>query len=85
MQHRSIGRDDIVSAAALNDEWLSPSELKTMTGAAGADAQTQVLTQDGIPFRRRGNRMLVSRFHAREWLAGHNVTPSRGVNLSLVT
>lgn len=74
-----------MSALALNDEWLSPAELKTMTGQAGADGQARVLTQDGVPFRRRGNRMLVSRFHAREWLAGRNVTPSRGVNLSLVT
>ncbi|MDM0090277.1 MULTISPECIES: DUF4224 domain-containing protein [unclassified Variovorax] len=73
-----------MSAAALNDEWLSTSEIKTMTGEASPDDQERVLRQDGVPFRRRGKRILVSRFHTREWLSGRTVTPSRGVNFSVV-
>lgn len=70
--------------ATMADELLSPSEIRTLTGTANLDEQERVLTTDGIPYRRRGKRILVSRFHTREWLAGRTVTPSRGVNLSLV-
>ena len=70
--------------ATLNDEWLNTAELKTLTGTLNPDDQERVLTKDGIPYRRRGRRILVSRFHTREWLSGRVVTPSRGVNLSLV-
>ena len=71
-------------STALSDELLSPSEIKSLTGTANIDAQDRILTEDGIPHRRRGKRILVSRFHTREWLAGRAVTPSRGVNLALV-
>lgn len=70
--------------AALSEELLTPAEVKSLTGSANADEQERILQQDGIPYRRRGKRILVSRFHTREWLAGRTVTPSRGVNLSLV-
>ncbi len=70
--------------AALAEELLSASEVKALTGATTPDEQERVLTQDGIPYRRRDKRILVSRFHTREWLAGRTVTPSRGVNLALV-
>jgi len=68
----------------LTDELLSPSEVHSLTGTADPDQQEKVLSQDGIPYRRRGRRILVSRFHTREWLAGRPVAPSRGVNLALV-
>ena len=71
-------------SAALSDELLSPTEIKSLTGSASPDEQERVLTADGIPYRRRGKRILVSRFHTREWLAGRTVTPARGVNLELV-
>lgn len=70
--------------SALADEILSPSEVKSLTDSANPDEQERVLQRDGIPYRRRGRRILVSRFHTREWLAGRTVTPSRGVNLALV-
>jgi hypothetical protein len=73
-----------MSAQPLTEELLSPSEVKALTGSANLDEQERVLTQDGIPYRRRDRRILVSRFHTREWLAGRTVTPSRGVNLALV-
>ncbi len=68
----------------ITEEWLMPSEVKTLTGVANPDEQEKILERDGIPHRRRGKRILVSRFHTREWLAGRSVTPSRGINLSLV-
>ncbi len=71
-------------SAELSQEFLTPVEVKTMTGEATADGQERVLQLDGVPFKRRGNRILVSRFHTREWLSGRAVTPSRGVNLSVV-
>lgn len=71
-------------AQPLTEELLKPSEIRTLTGTANPDQQEKILTTDGIPFKRRGKRILVSRFHTREWLAGRVVTPSRGVNLSLV-
>ena len=68
----------------LVDELLSGDEVKSLTGEAVPEAQERVLCQDGIPFRRRGRRILVSRFHVREWLSGRPVAPSRGVDLSRV-
>ena len=68
----------------LSTELLQPAELRDLTGTAKIDEQECILTQDGIPYRRRGNRILVSRFHTREWLAGRVVTPARGVNLAAV-
>lgn len=68
----------------LSTELLHPAELRHLTGTAKIDEQERVLTQDGIPYRRRGNRILVSRYHTREWLAGRVVTPARGVNLAAV-
>lgn len=73
-----------MTSPALTEELLSSSEIKALTGSANPEEQDRILTEDGIPHRRRGKRILVSRFHTREWLAGRAVTPSRGVNLALV-
>lgn len=73
-----------MAEAALSGEFLSPSELKSLAGAASADTQAAELDKLGVPFRRIGRRILVSRYHVREWLSGRVVTPSRGVNLALV-
>jgi len=68
----------------LASEFLSAAEVKDLTGCAQPDAQEVELQRQGLPFKRRGNRLLVSRFHCREWLAGRAVAPSRGINLALV-
>lgn len=68
----------------LADEFLTAAEIKRLTSEDNADRQALVLATDGIPFRQRGKRLLVSRFHCREWLSGRVVTPSRGVNLAAV-
>lgn len=65
-------------------ELLSPAEVRDLTGTSKVDEQERVLSMDGLPYRRRGERILVSRFHTREWLSGRVVTPARGFDLSLV-
>lgn len=73
-----------MSTATLESEFLSAAEVKDLTGTASADGQEVELQRQGLPFRRRGNRVLVSRWHCREWLSGRAVAPSRGINLALV-
>jgi hypothetical protein len=67
----------------LENEFLTAAEVKDVTGCIRADAQETELKRQGLPFKRRGERILISRFHTREWLAGRTVTPSRGINLAL--
>lgn len=74
----------MTAARSIEDEFLRPAEVRELTGAADADEQERVLRRDGIPHRRREKRILVSRFHTREWLAGKAVAPSRGIRLDLV-
>ena len=69
---------------ALATEFLSAAEVKDLTGCAKPDDQEAELLRQGLPFKRRGTRVLVSRFHTREWLSGRAVAPSRGINLALV-
>ena len=66
----------------LDSEFLSAAEVRDLTGAANADAQELELKRQGLPYKRRSNRLLVSRFHCREWLSGRPVAPSRGINLA---
>lgn len=68
----------------MENEFLSPDEVRAITGRRRLDDQERVLKADGIPYKRRGRQMIVSRFHTREWLSGRVVTPSRGINLALV-
>ena len=65
-------------ARELTEELLGPSEIQALTGTANPEEQDRILTEDGIPHRRRGKRILVSRFHTREWLAGRTVTLPAG-------
>lgn len=65
-------------------ELLSTAEVRELTGESKPAEQERVLCMDGVPFRRRGERILVSRFHVREWLAGKVVRPSKGMNLAAV-
>lgn len=69
---------------ALATEFLSASEVKDLTGRATPEAQAAELTAQGLPFKRRGSRVLVSRWQVREWLAGKPMAPSRGPRLELV-
>lgn len=68
----------------IDTEFLTAAEVKDLTGAAQPDAQEAELQRQALPYKRRGNRVLVSRWHCREWLSGKPVAPSRGINLALV-
>lgn len=59
-------------------EFLTPAELRVMTGARGIEEQARRLEDDGVPFRRRGRAILVSRVHVRDWIAGTLVTRRTG-------
>jgi hypothetical protein len=61
-------------------EFLSPAELKQLTGYCYAADQERWLSDFSVPHRRDGKRVIVSRFHAREWLAGREVVTSSGPN-----
>lgn len=75
----------MTAARSIDDEFLRPAEVRELTGGAtNPDEQERILRADGIPHRRRDRRILVSRYHTREWLAGKAVAPSRGFNFALV-
>jgi hypothetical protein len=66
-------------------ELLSPAEVKDAAGGKASVAeQTRVFTELGLPHKVVGKRVLVSRHHLREWLAGRVVAPSRAPKLELV-
>ncbi|GAD20900.1 DUF4224 domain-containing protein [Acidovorax sp. MR-S7] len=65
-------------------EFLDPKDIRKLAGASTTDQQEAFLKQAGIPHKRLGRRILLSRAHARAWLAGQVFAPSRGVNLGAV-
>lgn len=58
----------------MDREFLSPGDLHDLTGFARAAQQEDWLLERGIPHKRDGKRLIVSRTHARDWLAGRHVT-----------
>lgn len=66
----------------METEFLSAAELRQF-GATPAE-QAETMKAQGLPFRQVGRRILVSRYHVREWLAGRVTAPSRGPRLELV-
>lgn len=66
------------------NEFLTPEELRDLTQRARREAQARALQEAGIPFRQVAARLIVSRHHAREWLAGRILTPSYEPDMSAV-
>ena len=64
-------------------EFLTASESHALTGFARAAEQETWLKDHGIPHRRDGKRVIVSRFHARAWLEGRAVVASNAPNLDI--
>ncbi len=62
-------------------EFLTASETHALTGFARAAEQEAWLKERGIPHRRDGKRVIVSRFHSRAWLEGRAVVASNAPNL----
>lgn len=50
-------------------EFLTPEELRDLTGRRSLSSQLDALKADRIPHKLLRSRLLVSRFHVREWLA----------------
>jgi hypothetical protein len=62
---------------------MTPDELRDLTGKRRQDVQVQFLQTEGLPHKERRGRLLVSRVHVRDWLAGRPLPrPSVGVNLA---
>lgn len=61
-------------------ELLDKIELRLLTGATRADAQAAWLAAQGLPHRRDGARVIVSRHHVRLWLEGKQAPRSSGIN-----
>ncbi|MBW8847474.1 MAG: DUF4224 domain-containing protein [Burkholderiales bacterium] len=64
-------------------EFMTKEEIRELTGKRGQALQVAVLIEERIPHKVLRGRLLVSRFHVREWLEGR--TPARvgvGINLA---
>lgn len=61
-------------------EFLSPVEVRELTGSARAGKQMAWLKNQGVPHRADGSRIIISREHVRSWLAGRNVPHSVSPN-----
>lgn len=62
-------------------EFLTADDLHALTGFARAGQQEAWLKDQGIPHRRDGKRIILSRAHARAWLEGRRVVASNEPNL----
>jgi hypothetical protein len=72
-----------MNAASEWSEFMTPDELRDLTGKRGQALQVQFLKAEGIPHKERRGRLLVSRVHVRDWLAGRPLPrASVGVNLA---
>ena len=67
-----------------DSEFLAPSELRELTGYAHREQQERVLTERAIPYKDVGRRLLVSRYHVREWIAGRATRTTAGPRLDRV-
>ena len=65
-------------------ELLSPAEVRALAGCVAREAQCNKLAELGVPFRRDGARILISRVHVRQWLAGEVLRMPAGPRLDLV-
>lgn len=65
-------------------ELMSRDEIRGLTGKAHASAQASWLAEHGLPYRLDGRRVILSRSHVRDWLAGKTVRQSSGINWGAV-
>lgn len=49
---------------------LSPSALRHLTGYVRTSKQKDWLDDEGIPYKERGNRLIVSSGHVEAWIEG---------------
>lgn len=68
----------------MDSELLAPTEIRDLAGCVAREAQCAKLVELGVPFRRDGARILVSRAHVRQWLSGVDIKQPVGPRLDLV-
>lgn len=68
----------------MDREFLDSADVKALTGETSPERQVAVLGLRGIPHQVVGRRVLVSRYHVRQWLTGAPLTPTRKPNLAAV-
>lgn len=61
-------------------EYLSPAEIRQVTGYAMPSRQAEWLKLKAIPHRQDGARVIVSREHVRAWIEGRHTVSSSGPN-----
>lgn len=66
----------------MESEFLTSTDLHGLTGYARVNEQESWLKHHGLPHRRDGRRVIVTRMHVRAWLEGKVVTPSCEPNLA---
>ncbi|MDQ2735887.1 MAG: DUF4224 domain-containing protein [Pseudomonadota bacterium] len=59
-----------IENVGVESEFLSKQEVRDLTGRVVRDLQDEKLRDLGVPFIRDKDRIIVSRFHVREWLSG---------------
>jgi hypothetical protein len=65
-------------------EFRDKRELRQLTGRAQVNAQTDWLRANGLPHRRDGSRLVVSRYHVRQWIQGEESVRSVEPDISRV-
>jgi hypothetical protein len=64
----------------MSGELYNEDELRCLTDYSRAAEQSNWLKERGIPHRREGSRVIVSRIHVRQWLEGRELVVGEGVN-----
>lgn len=70
------------TSVTAQNEYLDVDELRALTGFARSQQQVGWLQKQGLPHRRDGRRVIVSRIHVRHWLEGRHTVSSNGLNLA---
>ena len=65
-----------------SNEYLSASEMFTLTGYVRSGAQADWLREKRIHHKLVDRRVIVSRVHVQAWLEGRSVVSSQGLNLA---
>ena len=65
-------------------EFISPDELRELTGYAHAKQQGAWLTERGVPHKLEHRRVILSRVHVRNWLEGKPMAIGGGINFRAI-
>lgn len=68
----------------MDAEFLSKSEIESLTGYKRCTEQAEWLVHMGLPHKTVGSRVILSRLHVRMWLEGKPIRQSAGPRLDLV-